>query len=160
MQISIKVNGKDYSGDVEPRLLLVDFLRDSLDLTGTKNGCDTGQCGACTIMIDGVSVKSCTMLAVQANGSDVTTIEGVTHNGQLSLLQEALWEMHGLQCGYCTPGMVILLMDLLQRNPEPSEAEIRYWLDGVLCRCGTYQNIICAVHRAAEKMQSKSVTAQ
>lgn len=158
MQISLKVNGKDSTADVEPRLLLVDFLRDTLNLTGTKSGCDTAQCGACTVMLDGVSVKSCTILAVQADGSDVITIEGVTQNSQLSLLQKAFREMHGLQCGYCTPGMVMSLIDLLRRNPKPSEVEVRYWLDGVLCRCGNYQNIIHAVHYATEKMQSESVT--
>lgn len=157
MQISLKVNDKDRTLDVEPWLLLVDFLRNNLDLTGTKSGCETGQCGACTIMFNGVSVKSCTILAVQADGSDVITIEGVTQNAQLSILQEAFWEMHGLQCGYCTPGTIMSLIDLLQRNSKPNEAEIRHCLDGVLCRCGTYQNVIRAVHYAVEKMQPKPV---
>ncbi len=156
MQISIQVNGKYCSADVEPRLLLVDFLRDTLKLTGTKNGCDTGQCGVCTILLNGVAVKSCTVLAVQADGSNVLTIEGVAQNGQLSDLQEGFWEKHGLQCGYCTPGMVMSLMDLLQRSPQPSEEEIRSWLDGILCRCSAYQNVIHAVHYASEKMQSES----
>jgi aerobic carbon-monoxide dehydrogenase small subunit len=156
MQTSIKVNGKHCSADVEPRLLLVDFLRDTLNLTGTKSGCETGLCGACTILLNGVSVKSCSVLAVQADGSDIVTIEGVAQNGQLSSLQEGFWERHGLQCGFCTPGMIMSLMDLLQRNLSPSEAEIRYWLDGVLCRCSTYQNVIRAVHYATEKMQPET----
>jgi carbon-monoxide dehydrogenase small subunit len=156
MQTSVKVNGELYSADVEPRMLLVDFLRDTLNLTGTKSGCDTGSCGACTILLNGVSVKSCTILAVQADGSNIVTIEGVAQNDQLSPLQEGFWEMHGLQCGFCTPGMVMALIDLLQRNPEPSEAEIRQWLDGVLCRCSAYQNVISAVQYAAGKMQQAS----
>nr|WP_305883632.1 (2Fe-2S)-binding protein [Chroococcidiopsis sp. CCNUC1] len=165
MQTVIKVNGKQYTTDVEPRLLLVDFLRDILNLTGTKSGCDTGQCGACTVMLNGVSVKSCTVLAVQADGSNVMTIEGVAQNGQLSALQEGFWNMHGLQCGYCTPAMIMSLMDLLQNNPKPSEAEIRDWLDGVFCRCGVYPNAVRAVHyavekNAVEKMQMESVIAK
>ena len=156
MQTNIKVNGKQYNADVEPRLLLVDFFRDTLGLTGTKVGCDTGQCGTCTILLDGVSVKSCTVLAVQADGSDVVTIEGVAENGQMSLLQKAFQEKHGLQCGFCTPGMILALTDLLQRNPNPSEAEIRSWIDGIFCRCSAYQNIVRAVQYVAEKMQQDS----
>lgn len=156
MQTSIKVNGKHVSADVEPRLLLVDFLRDNLGLIGTKDGCDTGQCGACTILLNGVSVKSCTVLAIQADGSEVTTIEGIALNEELSLLQQGFWEKHGLQCGFCTPGMILALTDLLAHNPQPSEAEIRQWLDGILCRCTGYQNVIRAVQYAAEKMQTKA----
>ena len=157
MQTSIKVNGEEYTADVEPRLLLVDFLRDNLGLTGTKNGCDTGQCGVCTILLNGVSVKSCTVLAVQADSSDVLTIEGVAQDDRFSSLPEGFSEMHGLQCGFCTPGMVMSSIDLLQHNPNPSEAEIRYWLDGVLCRCTGYHNVVRAVQYAAEKMQQDRV---
>lgn len=153
MQVSIKVNGKSCDADIEPRLLLVDFLRDNLDLTGTKVGCDTNQCGTCNVLLNGVSVKSCTVLAVQADGSDLVTIEGVAQNGQLHLLQEAFWEKHGLQCGFCTPGMIMSLIDLLQRNSNPSEADIRNSLEGNLCRCTGYHNVIRAVQHAAEKIQ-------
>ncbi len=153
MQVSIKVNGKPYDADVEPRMLLVDFLRDILGLTGTKVGCDTNQCGTCNILLNGVSVKSCTVLAVQADGSELVTIEGVAQNGQLHLLQEAFWEMHGLQCGFCTPGMIMSLIDLLQHNSNPSEAEIRNSLEGTLCRCTGYHNVVRAVQHAVEIMQ-------
>jgi aerobic carbon-monoxide dehydrogenase small subunit len=160
MQTSFKVNGTLRSADVEPRALLVDFLRDTLGLTGTKSGCDTGQCGACTILLNGVSVKSCMILAVQANGDEVTTIEGVTQDGQFHPLQMSFWEKHGLQCGFCTPGMIMSLLDLLHRNPNPTEAEIRHWLDGVMCRCTGYHNIISAVQDAADTMRlvSKGVS--
>lgn len=156
MQTSIKVNGTPVSADVETRLLLVDFLRDHLGLIGTKNGCDTGQCGACTILINGVAVKSCTVLAIQADGSEIATIEGIAKNDQFSLLQEAFWEKHGLQCGFCTPAMILTLTDLLGRNPQPDEAEIRQWLDGILCRCTGYQNVVSAVKYAVEKMQQEA----
>lgn len=150
--ISITVNGVVQTHEVEPRLLLVDYLREVLGLTGTNIGCDTSQCGACTILVDGQSVKSCTVLAVQADGSVITTIEGLAQNGQLHPLQEAFWENHGLQCGYCTPGMILAAEDLLSNNPDPSEAEVRHGLEGNLCRCTGYQNIVAAVLAAAESM--------
>ncbi len=150
--ISITVNGVTRTHEVEPRLLLVHYLRDVLGLTGTNIGCDTSQCGACTVLLDGQAVKSCTVLAVQADGSNVLTIEGLAQNGQLHPLQEAFWEKHGLQCGFCTPGMIMTAYDLLQRNPRPSEAEIRHGLEGNLCRCTGYQNIVAAVQYAAERM--------
>jgi carbon-monoxide dehydrogenase small subunit len=131
--------------EVEPRVLLVDFLRDDLGLTGTKVGCDTGQCGSCVVHLNGTSVKSCEVLALQANGADVTTIEGVNVNGDLHALQEALWAKHGLQCGFCTPGVVMSLLDLLAQNPSPTEHEIRAWLVGNLCRCTGYQSVVRAV---------------
>lgn len=134
-------------------MLLVDFLRETLGLTGTKIGCDTGQCGTCTVWLDGRSVKSCTMLAVQADGAEVTTIEGLSQDGQLHALQEGFWEMHGVQCGFCTPGMVMALTDLLRHNAHPSERAIRDWLEGNLCRCTGYHNIVRAVQYAAEKLQ-------
>jgi len=134
-------------------VLLVDFLRETLGLTGTKIGCDTGQCGTCTVLLDGRSVKSCTMLAVQADGAEVTTIEGLSQDGQLHALQEGFWEMHGVQCGFCTPGMVMALTDLLRHNAHPSERAIRDWLEGNLCRCTGYHNIVRAVQYAAEKLQ-------
>ena len=154
MQISMTVNGRLCTGDVEPRLLLVDYLRDSLGLTGTKVGCDTGQCGSCTVMVDGVSMKGCTRLAVQADGADVMTVEGLTPNGHLNTLQEGFWEMHGLQCGFCTPGMLISMTDLLQSNPAPDEAEIRKWLNGNLCRCTGYQKVVESVLYAVRKTNS------
>jgi len=135
-------------------MLLVDFIRDLVGLTGTKVGCDTGQCGTCHVLIDGVSVKSCTMLAAQADGSHITTIEGIASDGQLSSIQQAFWERHGLQCGFCTPGMVISFVDLLQRIPQPDEATIRAWLDGTLCRCTGYQNVVRAAQFAAEQLAS------
>ena len=146
--VSIKVNGEAEPAYVEPGLLLVDFLRDDLGLTGTKQGCETGQCGACTVMLDGVSVKSCTVLAVQADGGEVTTIEGLGTAEALTPIQQAMWETHSVQCGYCTPAMVIALTDLLAHNAKPSEAEIRSWLDGIMCRCGVYQHVISAVQQA------------
>lgn len=154
MQISMDVNGKSQNTDVEPRVLLVDFIRDVVGLTGTKVGCDTGQCGACVIQVNGRSMKSCLMLAAQANGSKIETIEGVSNNGQLAALQQRLWERHGLQCGFCTPGLVLSLLDLLQHHPNPDEGEIRSWLDGNLCRCTGYQNIVSAVQDIAQTMQS------
>ncbi len=145
------VNGKLRTVDVEPRLLLVHFLREQLNLTGTHVGCDTSQCGACTVLVDGRSAKSCTLFAVQADGSEVTTIEGLADGDQLHRLQEGFWEEHGLQCGYCTPGMIMSAVNLLNDNPSPSEDEIRHWLDGNLCRCTGYQHIVNAVQYAANK---------
>lgn len=152
MKISLKVNGTPVEVDVEPRMLLVHFLREQLGLTGTNIGCDTSQCGACTVHMDGRSIKSCTCLAVQADGREVTTIEGLATNGSLHPMQESFWEKHGLQCGYCTPGMIMAAVALLKDNPRPSEAEIRHGLEGNLCRCTGYQNIVAAVQTAAEKM--------
>jgi carbon-monoxide dehydrogenase small subunit len=149
--ITVTVNGTSYERDVEPRLLLIHFLRNILGFTGPKIGCETGVCGACTVIVDGQSVKSCTQLAVQAHGSSIMTIEGLADNGNLHPLQEAFWETHGLQCGYCTPGMILSSYDLLQSNPHPSEEEIRYALKGNLCRCTGYQNIVQAVQYAAER---------
>ncbi len=149
------VNGKTYKGEVEPRTLLVHYLRDALNLTGTHIGCDTSQCGACVVLMNGQSVKSCTVLAVQANGAEVTTIEGLADNGSLHPLQEGFWEKHGLQCGYCTPGMIMSAYDLLQQNPNPSEEEIRHGLEGNLCRCTGYHNIVKAVQYAAAKMRGE-----
>ncbi|MGH2533739.1 MAG: (2Fe-2S)-binding protein [Thermomicrobiales bacterium] len=152
--INLTVNGQRHSAHVEPRMLLVHFLRETLGLTGTHIGCDTSQCGACVIHLDGLPVKSCTVLAVQADGSEIATIEGVAQNGQLHPVQEGFWEMHGLQCGFCTPGMIMTAVSLLERNPHPSEAEIRHELEGNLCRCTGYQNIVKSVQYAAEKMSS------
>jgi len=151
--VSITVNGVRQTADVEPRLLLVHYLRDNLGLTGTNIGCDTSQCGACTVVIDGQAVKSCTVLAVQADGSAVTTIEGLAANGQLHPVQTAFWDKHGLQCGFCTPGMLLTTCDLLKRNPDPSEAEVRHAIEGNLCRCTGYQNIVAAVREAAVRMK-------
>jgi carbon-monoxide dehydrogenase small subunit len=152
MQVSMTVNGQERSGEVEGRTLLVHFLRENLGLTGTHIGCDTSQCGACTIHLNGKSVKSCTVLAVQANGAEVTTIEGMAQNGELHPIQEGFWEEHGLQCGYCTPGMIMSAADLLKRNPNPTEAEIRHSLEGNLCRCTGYQHIVKSIQWAANKM--------
>jgi carbon-monoxide dehydrogenase small subunit len=150
--VSITVNGARRTHDVEARLLLVLYLRDTLGLTGTNVGCDTSQCGSCTVLMDGKAVKSCTVLAVQADGAKVTTIEGLATNGKLHPLQDAFWEKHGLQCGFCTPGMILTACNLLEQNPKPSEAEIRHGLDGNLCRCTGYQNIVAAVKEAATRM--------
>ena len=147
--ITLTVNGKSYTREVEPRLLLVDFIRNALGLTGTNIACDTSQCGACTIHMDGMAVKSCTVLAVQADGADVTTIEGLATNGNLHPMQQAFWDQHGLQCGYCTPGMIMAAAKLVENNPGISEAEIRHGLEGNLCRCAGYQNIMKAVAQAA-----------
>jgi carbon-monoxide dehydrogenase small subunit len=149
-RVSMTVNGGRYDQDVEPRLLLVHFLRDTLGLTGTHVGCDTSNCGACTVHLNGDAVKSCTVLAVQADGSEVTTIEGMGTEDSLHPLQEAFWKNHGLQCGYCTPGMIMASADLLAKNPEPSEEEVREALAGNLCRCTGYHNIVKAVLDAAE----------
>jgi carbon-monoxide dehydrogenase small subunit len=150
-RISVKINGTTYTDDVEPRLLFVHYLRDTLGLTGTNIGCDTSNCGACTVMVDGQSAKSCTMLAVQADGSEVTTIQGLA-DGDWHPLQKAFNAEHGLQCGYCTPGMIMSSLDLLQHNPDPSPEEVRHGLEGNLCRCTGYQNIVKAVRTAAAEM--------
>jgi carbon-monoxide dehydrogenase small subunit len=147
--ISITVNGRLRSGDVEPRMLLVHFLRERLNLTGAHVGCDTSQCGACTVILDGHSAKSCTVLAVQADGSEVTTIEGLATDGQLHPLQEAFWAEHGLQCGYCTPGMIMSAVDLLRNIPRPTEEQIREGISGNFCRCTGYQHIVNAIQLAA-----------
>jgi carbon-monoxide dehydrogenase small subunit len=152
--ISINVNGVDHTSEVEPRLLLVHYLRDVLGLTGTHVGCETSICGACTVLLDGQAVKSCTMFAVQADGSNLTTIEGLAANGNLHPVQEGFWEKHGLQCGYCTPGMIIAASQLIDRNPNPSRDEIRHGLEGNLCRCTGYQHIVEAVEYAAAKKAS------
>ena len=152
LAVSMKVNGRSVTDEVEPNTLLVDFIRNSQRLTGTHVGCDTSQCGACVVHVNGRSVKSCTMLAVQADGADVTTIEGVAGNGDLHPLQAAFREHHALQCGFCTPGMIMSALDLLERNPDPDEAEIRAWLEGNLCRCTGYQNIVAAIRSAATTM--------
>jgi aerobic carbon-monoxide dehydrogenase small subunit len=150
-RITVSVNGTKQTHDVEPRTLLVHYLRETLGLTGTHVGCDTSQCGACTVHLDGQAVKSCTVLAVQANGAEVGTIEGLAKDGKFHPLQEAFWEEHGLQCGFCTPGMIMSAAQLLKRSPDPSESEIRQALEGNLCRCTGYQNIVKAVRSAARK---------
>jgi carbon-monoxide dehydrogenase small subunit len=155
--ISVTVNGVTHQNEIEPRLLLVQYIRDVLNLTGTHVGCETSLCGACTVMVDGQAVKSCTMLAAQADGSTVTTIEGLAQGGELHPVQNGFWEHHGLQCGYCTPGMIMAAAQILQRNPDPTDEEIRHGLEGNLCRCTGYQNIVQAVQCAAKKMKSKSV---
>src|SRR5256712_2575564 len=153
--ISINVNGVDHHDEVEPRLLLVHYLRDLLGLTGTHVGCETSICGACTVLLDGQAVKSCTLLAVQADGAGVTTIEGLAKDGDLHPVQEGFWECHGLQCGYCTPGMILAGAQLLQRNPKPTREEIAHALEGNLCRCTGYSHIIDAIEYAAKKMSRK-----
>ena len=147
--ISMNVNGKEVSDEIEARTLLVEFIRKNLRLTGTHVGCDTSQCGACVVHINGRSVKSCTMLAVEADGADVTTLEGLVKNGKMHPMQEAFRDQHGLQCGFCTPGMVMSTIDLLRQNPNPTEAEIREWLEGNICRCTGYHNIVRAVQQVA-----------
>jgi len=149
--VSMTVNGKVCRADVEPRLLLVHFLRENLLLTGAHVGCDTSQCGACTVLVDGRSVKSCTVFAVQAEGCEITTIEGLAKDGQLHPLQEGFWAEHGLQCGYCTPGMIMSAVNLLQETPSPTEQQIREGIAGNLCRCTGYQHIVNAIHHAATK---------
>ncbi len=156
--VRVAVNGVDYAAEVEPRLLLVHFLRDNLGLTGTHVGCDTSQCGACVVYLNGDSVKSCTVLAVQADGGQITTIEGLAKDGQYDRVQQGFWEMHGLQCGYCTPGMIMSSHALLQRNPKPTEEEIRHALEGNLCRCTGYQNIVRAVQYAAGQRGADGAT--
>ncbi len=150
MKISVNVNGCTRESDVEARTLLVNYLRDELGLTGTKIGCDTSQCGACTVHMDGKSLKSCTSLAVQADGCDVTTIEGLAQNGDLHPMQQSFWDNHGLQCGFCTPGMIMATTALLADNPNPDEDEIRHGLEGNLCRCTGYHNIVKAVAAVAQ----------
>ena len=152
--VRLTVNGERHEMEVEPRLLLVHLLRDRLGLTGAHVGCDTSNCGACTVHVDGEAVKSCTVLAVQADGGEVRTVEGMADGEQLHPLQEAFWSNHGLQCGYCTPGMIMAAADLLSRNPDPSEDEIRHGLEGNLCRCTGYQNIVKAVRDAAGQMRA------
>jgi carbon-monoxide dehydrogenase small subunit len=154
-KVSLKINGVAHAHEVEPRLLLVDFLRDVAGLTGTHVGCDTSICGACTIILNGDAVKSCTVLAVQADGAELMTIEGLAPGEKLHPLQEAFWECHGLQCGFCTPGMILSAYQLLKRNPRPAELEIRHGLDGNLCRCTGYQHIVDAVQMAAKRMKRK-----
>jgi carbon-monoxide dehydrogenase small subunit len=158
-QIQLRVNGKEYKSQVEPRLLLVHYLRDALGLTGTHIGCETSLCGACTVLLEGKAVKSCTLLAVQADGAEITTIEGFagTRNGGNGLhpLQEGFWERHGLQCGYCTPGMILTAAQLLEEKPNPSEAEIRRAISGNLCRCTGYQHIVDSIQYAAKRMKGK-----
>jgi carbon-monoxide dehydrogenase small subunit len=169
VDIQLQINGKSHQSKVEPRLLLVHYLRDTLGLTGTHIGCETSICGACTVLLDGKAVKSCTVLAVQANGSEITTIEGLAATwkgngngngaahggGGLHPVQEGFWECHGLQCGYCTPGMILSSVDLLRTNPDPSEAEIRGAISGNLCRCTGYQHIVQSVQYAAKKMRGR-----
>ncbi len=151
--VSMTVNGKSVSGDVEGRTLLVQFLREHLRMTGTHVGCDTSQCGACVVHVNGTSVKSCTMLAVQAEGADVTTIEGLANGDELHPMQAAFREHHGLQCGFCTPGMVMSAIDLVNEIPDPSETEIREWLEGNLCRCTGYHNIVKSIEAGAKAMR-------
>jgi carbon-monoxide dehydrogenase small subunit len=158
VKVTITVNGQARSADIEPRTLLVQFLRDNLGLTGTHTGCETSQCGACTVLLGGDSVKSCTILAVQADGAEVTTIEGIAPDGALHPIQQAFWEEHGLQCGYCTPGMIISTKALLARDPNPDEQTIRHWLEGNLCRCTGYQNIVKSIQSAAAKIAAGAVS--
>ena len=153
-EVSITVNGVTKTSEVEPRLLLAQYLRENLDLTGTHIGCDTTSCGACTIIMDCKSTKSCTVFAVQANGSEITTVEGLADGDNLHPVQEGFWEKHGLQCGFCTPGMIMSSVSLLEKNPNPTEAEIRHGLAGNVCRCTGYHNIVLAVQYASEKMKS------
>ena len=159
MEVTVEVNGQSYSRDVEPRTLLVHFVREHLGLTGTHVGCETTTCGACTVLLDGDAVKSCNVLAVQADGMSVTTVEGLATGSELHPIQQGFWEEHGLQCGYCTPGFLMATVQLLERNPNPSEDEIRHGLDGNLCRCTGYHNIVKAVKYAAEKMQDRPAVA-
>jgi carbon-monoxide dehydrogenase small subunit len=154
MDVTFRVNGEERTIDVEPRLLLVQALREQLGLTGTHIGCDTSSCGACTVLLDGVSVKSCTMFAVQAEGSAVTTIEGIGTRESLHPMQEAFWTQHGLQCGFCTPGMIMAAVDLIERNPDPTDQEIRLGIEGNICRCTGYENIVKAVTVAAAAVRN------
>lgn len=160
ISVSMTVNGKAVSGEVEPRTLLVEFLRNQLNLTGTHVGCDTSQCGCCVVHVNGDSVKSCTMLAAQANGSQVTTIEGMAQDGKLHPVQEAFRDNHGLQCGFCTPGMIMSAADLLQKNPDPTEHEVREWLEGNICRCTGYHNIVKSILAAAATMRGVAQAAE
>ena len=149
MNINLSINGTSYSQDVEPRLLLIHFLRDVAGFTGTHMGCETSLCGACTVELNGKAIKSCTMFAVQANGADIVTVEGLANDGKLDPMQEAFWNEHGLQCGFCTPGMIMASKQILDRNPAPTEDEIRHGLEGNVCRCTGYQHIVNAVKAAA-----------
>ncbi len=158
-KVSLTVNGQAHSAEVEARILLVHFIREQLNLTGTHVGCDTSSCGACTVIVDGKAIKSCTMFAVQAEGTNVETIEGVATNGVLHPLQEGFWERHGLQCGFCTPGMIMSAKALLAKNPNPTEDEIRWGISGNLCRCTGYVKIVEAIQYAAEKLNAQEVTA-
>ena len=158
-KVHVKLNGRETTAEVEPRLLLAHMIRDVLGLTGTHIGCDTSSCGACTVILDGRPIKSCTLFAVQADGREVLTIEGMMRDGQLHPLQQGFHEQHGLQCGFCTPGMILSAYALLQRNPSPSEEEIRWGISGNLCRCTGYQNIVAAIQSAAGKMQQKGAAA-
>ena len=158
--ISVTVNGETRGGEVDSRLLLVHYIREQLSLTGTHIGCDTTSCGACTVLLDGRPIKSCTMFAVQADGHSVETIEGVAQSGNLHPLQEGFWEQHGLQCGFCTPGMLMSAADLLQKNPSPSERQVREWLEGNICRCTGYHNIVKAILAAAANMQGHRQAAE
>lgn len=153
--VNMTVNGESVSGDVEGRTLLVDFLRENLSLTGTHVGCDTSQCGACVVHMNGTSVKACTMLAMQADGAGITTIEGLAKDGEFHPMQAAFKEYHGLQCGFCTPGMVMSAIDLVQRHPDADEAAIREWLEGNICRCTGYHNIVKAIQHAAREMRQE-----
>ena len=157
--IRLKVNGREQESVVEPRMLLVHYLRETLGLTGTHIGCETSVCGACTVLVDGEAVKSCTVLAVQADGAQVTTIEGLASNGRLHAVQEGFWEEHGLQCGFCTPGMIMAGCQILARNPNPSEEQIRHELDGYICRCTGYQHIVNAVQFAARRLRKGAAAA-
>lgn len=159
VNIKVTVNGKKHQNDVEPRMLLSQYLREVLRLTGTHIGCDTSSCGSCTILVDGKAIKSCTLLAAQADGTNITTIEGLAENGTLHPLQEGFKEKHGLQCGFCTPGMILTAADLLKRNPDPSEKEIREALEGNFCRCTGYHNIVKSIQYAAKKIQENPVGA-
>jgi carbon-monoxide dehydrogenase small subunit len=156
MNVSMTVNGREVSADVEPRTLLVHFIRDTLGLTGTNVGCDTSQCGSCTVHMDGMAIKSCTVLAVQADGSSVTTIEGLAANGELHPMQQAFWDAHGLQCGFCTPGMIMASVKLADGNPDMSDDDVRHGLEGNFCRCTGYQNIVKAVKAGAAAMGGQS----
>ncbi len=159
MRVNLTINGQRRSDEIEPRMLLVHYIRDLAMLTGTHVGCETSMCGACTVLMNGKAVKSCTILAAQAEGAEITTIEGLAKDGKLHPVQEGFWEEHGLQCGYCTPGMIMMATDLLARNPNPSEEEIRVALEGNLCRCTGYQHIIKAVQYAASRMKGASKAA-
>jgi carbon-monoxide dehydrogenase small subunit len=154
--ITVKVNGDEHSAEIEPRLLLVHFIRENLNLTGTHIGCDTTNCGACTVLLDGKPVKSCTVFTVQCHGKEIQTVEGLEQNGELHPIQEGFWEEHGLQCGYCTPGMMMTAVELLERNSSPSEDDIRVAISGNLCRCTGYVNIVKSVEYAANKMKARS----
>ncbi len=156
--VTININGTDYSGEIEPRLLLVHFIRENAGLTGTHVGCDTTSCGACTVLLEGRAVKSCTLFAVQANGKPITTVEGLAQDGKLHPIQEGFHEKHGLQCGFCTPGMMMTSVAFLNKNPNPTEDEIRWAISGNLCRCTGYVNIVEAVKYAAEKMRQGAST--